>query len=399
MWRRSLAQLLAFATLLLSASSVFPLEVDSPMESSSSAARVATQDGEVTITDLEISGVQRVVKIWPTELYWGDNIYCCCYDYNDSDAPFAYVNSDRNEEVQIRVELVVPGTKIARTNGFQLGGPRSYSLHPEANTTYFTVFDPTTKKIKTITHTEGNSEQRLDDILPNGRSIAYASKYSLSIPNDDESFQEYRSLFKDGDVTVGELSVSISDFNTDGAPHKQYNYKLPVRIKKRYDSELRLLSAWESRSKAFQEYAKSVHLTPNEKKSSELWKLRCLANFGYDRYSFLEMSEERWADFESLLQPCNVRDEITYGKTLVSYYTEKDDARALAKRNELVSWLTERPEPQLFSLMSRFYWTTQFFTETFQKSHTDLLDEIYRRVPTANLRRFMTEQLKHPPKS
>ena len=398
MWRRSLAQLLAFATLLLSASSVFPLEVDSPMESSSNAARVATQDGEVTITDLEISGVQRVVKIWASELYWGDNIYCCCYDYNDSDAPFAYVNSDRNEEVQIRVELVVPGTKIARTNGFQLGGPHSYSLHPETNTLHITMFDPTTKRIKGITQTNEKTEQRLDDILPGGRSIAYASKQSLSIPNNDETIQEYRSIFKDGDEVVGELSVMIYDSSTDRKDHKQYNYKLPVRIKRRNESELSLLREWEARSKAFQEYAKSVHFTTNEKKSSDDWKLRRLANFGNDRSSFLDMSEERWADFEGLLQPCNVRDEITYGKKLVSYYTEKDDVRALAKRNELVSWLVERPEPQLFSLISRFYWTPRFSTETFQKRHVDLLDEIYNRVPMANLRRYMTEVLNHPPK-
>ena len=72
---RPFAPIAALAALLLCASVVLSDETNASKDSSSET-NVATVDGVYTIADLEIDGVQRVVKIWPTELYWGDNIYC-----------------------------------------------------------------------------------------------------------------------------------------------------------------------------------------------------------------------------------------------------------------------------------------------------------------------------------
>ncbi len=366
MKRLIIARIIIIAAFSLFASATFSEDSES-VTVAPSQGEFTTVDGVHTIEQLQPNGLRRVVKVWPSEVSLGDSIYFCCYDYNVSGTPFTYQVSESNSD---------------------------QTLHPFCITLEASLNVPGITTIQSMRSTPTVlSEVRSPnccDIRPGEKLVLLLDNWKTPIPTRDQ----YTSLFADSNEILCELCVSMYGTYKNGARTEKANvYKLPIRLKQRDENELRLIEYWRKLSIKLKQNVRAPRLDqiptssfrdPISVKEDTNWKLRSIINPDFD-YSHPN-SDIEWAEVENQLQPCVLRDEISFARMLVSYFNEKDDEKASSKRKEFVSWFMELPEPLYYDRLERLCNMSYFVTPLYNQRCLQLLIDILSRQDNKMLR-------------
>lgn len=309
------------------------------------------------------------VVFYPTELAWGDAGYFASVERNIADetqkiyAPFDYELGKYWDLGDIKVTAAgIPGEYVY-ANELAFGKDKERNGFRG---------DFVTVRNETVEIAPG--EER------------FRSRTALEFPPledaNDPFWKAVRERLEEEGRVVLQLSVQFERFENWTAQRRDV-FETEVVLNKRGGSEMETLDAWREKT--------PQHLTPNledgdrykrprPKESGAAATLRgseksviSLNGETYDSWAFVRVGNrkpgdpnnpttlEGWRDLENVFETGTLRDEITFARLQLEYYTASQGEKTTAALETLLAWLAARPEAQRAVLAASVVSKSAFF--------------------------------------
>ena len=305
-------------------------------------AYVPTPGEAATISfDVDEVGAQKhKVVVWPTEISFGDPVYIVSFDENASSEPI------RCFQMHFPADENFPGDKIATSSAVQ--GEYHWSDR-RAPWILEACIDYAPDRVE----------------LKPGEKLLYSQR-RLEFPPlqsmDDPFWKAFEEAMPPEGLTC-RLAVVVDYRDSDNEVFKK-TLTQDIHIKPRPREERELLAKWfeETKSKLPTKDAKGS-TTPSDYPSEYDLDARGAddVRIGWSRFNpwlFIPYGYRKpsipncpttldgWRELEAILAPSTMRDEIRLVRLQLEYYAADDGEATERAKEELISWLADRPVAQ-----------------------------------------------------
>ncbi len=315
------------------------------------------------------NGFTRVVRVWPTEVYFGDPVYFCAYYENRSGATIPqcgdYIFSRGPEDAYIAWNWIAWGFRLSDATA-------TYRLFPELEC------EPAWIEL-------GLSRR---DYLPNESAEYICGTLELP-PLEDLRSEFWKSLSAAPEEGVECELRSIYD-----------DISFKIRVKPRPTGEAERLQRWYDATPPA-----LFPIVPSDRKLKIPRDDKILKSSGksdiklgffkrYDPWLFVRVGNRKpsdpnnpttvdgWRKLEAEFAPSTLRDEITLTRLQLEYYDADKGEASDAALKTLVDWLSQRPEPQRVVLSQSLLSKRAKFKETpLEAKNATLCDALTSAFP------------------